>query len=99
MVITKFEQPKGMEAFMQIDNNLKNELLSLNDESLSNIVKSVAKAAGINNDKLNISKSDIAKIRTVINNATDKDAEEALKIVGGGDNARKIINEAKRSEK
>lgn len=80
---------------MEIDKNLKNELLSLNDETLKNLVNTVAKSAGINMSKSAIGKSDIEKIRSVISNATNKDAQEALKILGGKENAENIINKLK----
>lgn len=83
---------------MQIDKNLKNELLSLNDSTLKNIVNSVAKSAGLNLRDLNISDTDLNKIRTVIQNATDKDAEEAIKALGGKEKAQKLINELKGSD-
>ena len=80
---------------MQIDKNLKKELLSLNDETLKNLVNTVAKSAGINMSNSVIEKTDIEKIRTVIANATNNDAEEALKILGGKENAENIINKLK----
>lgn len=78
---------------MQIDNNIKNNLLSLDDKSLKNVVNSLAYAAGMSEGKIKISDNDLMKIRTVIKNATDKDAQEALKMIGD-DNAKKIINQA-----
>ena len=80
---------------MQIDKNLKNELLSLNDETLKNLVNTVARSAGINLSNQAIGKSDMEKIRSVISNATNKDAEEALKVLGGKENAENIINKFK----
>ncbi len=80
---------------MQIDKNLKNELLSLNDGTLKNLVNSIAQSAGINMANSSISKSDIEKIRAAITNATDKDAEEALKILGGKENAERIVSKLK----
>ena len=80
---------------MQIDNNIKNSLLSLDDKTLKNVVNSLAKSAGVDTSNVRISDSDIMKIRSVIRNATDDDANEALKVIGD-ENARKIINEAKK---
>ncbi|MBE6606332.1 MAG: hypothetical protein E7635_04775 [Ruminococcaceae bacterium] len=80
---------------MQIDNNIKNSLLSLDDKSLKNVINSLAGAAGMNNSKINISNDDLIKLRTVIKNATDKDANEALSIIGD-EKARHIIEEARK---
>lgn len=81
---------------MQIDNNIKNNLLSLDDKTLKNVVSSLAGAAGINESKIQISDSDLVKIRSAIRQATDKDAEEALKVIGGDEKAQRIIEEARR---
>ncbi len=80
---------------MQIDNNIKNSLLSLDDKSLKSVVSSLAGAAGMNQSSINISNDDLIKLRNVIRNATDKDANEALSIIGD-DKARRIIDEARK---
>lgn len=77
---------------MQIDNNIKNELLALNNESLKGIIGSLAKSAGVNNGNIRISDKDLDKLREIIKNADDKDASDALKLIGE-ENAKKIINE------
>ena len=77
---------------MQIDNNIKNELLALNNESLKGIIGSLAKSAGVNNGNIRISDKDLEKLREIIKNADDKDASDALKLIGE-ENAKKIINE------
>lgn len=77
---------------MQIDNNIKNELLALNNESLKGIIGSLAKCAGVNNGNIRISDKDLDKLREIIKNADDKDASDALKLIGE-ENAKKIINE------
>ena len=81
---------------MQIDNNIKKNLLSLDDKTLKNVVSSLAGAAGISESKIQISDSDLFKIRSAISRATDKDAEEALKVIGGDEKAQRIIEEARR---
>ncbi len=84
---------------MQIDKNIKNELLGLDDTALKGIVSSIAKSAGLKVGNINISNSDIDKIRSAISKATDKDAEEALKILGGEDAANGLIEKIKKSSK
>lgn len=84
---------------MQIDKNIKNELLGLDDDALKGIVSSVAKSAGININNMNISSSDISKIRSAISKATDKDAEEALKALGGAEAASGLIDKIKKASK
>ena len=83
---------------MQIDNNIKNDLLSLDDKALKNVISSLAKGAGIDTSSVRISDSDISKLRSIIKNASDKDANEALRIIGE-ENAKRIISDAgKRSD-
>lgn len=77
---------------MQIDNNIKNELLSLNDTALKGIISSLARSAGVNNGNIKVSDNDICKLREIIKNANDKDASEALKLIGE-EKAMRIINE------
>ena len=77
---------------MQIDNNIKNNLLSLNDDALKGVIGSLAKSAGVNNGDIKISDKDLVKLREIIRNANDKDASEALRLIGE-DNAKRIINE------
>ncbi len=84
---------------MQIDKNIKNELLGLDDDALKGVVSSVAKSAGININNMNISSSDISKIRSAISKATDKDAEEALKALGGAEAASGLIDKIKKASK
>ena len=84
---------------MQIDKNIKNELLGLDDTALKGIVSSIAKSAGLKAGNINISNSDISKIRAAISQATDKDAEEALKMLGGAEAASDMIEKIKKSSK
>lgn len=80
---------------MQIDKNIKSQLLSLDDTALKSIVSSVARSAGVSTDNIKITDKDIEKIRSAINRATDKDAEEAIKFLGGADEAAKIVDKIK----
>lgn len=80
---------------MQIDKNIKSQLLSLDDTALKSLVSSVARSAGVSTDNIKITDKDIEKIRSAINRATDKDAEEAIKILGGADEAAKIVDKIK----
>ena len=77
---------------MQIDNNIKNELLSLNNDSLKKIIGTLAKSAGVNNSNIKVSDKDLEKLKDIIRNADDNDANEALKIIGE-ENAKRIIND------
>ena len=77
---------------MHIDNNIKNELLSLNNDSLKKIIGTLAKSAGVNNSNIKVSDKDLEKLKDIIRNADDNDANEALKIIGE-ENAKRIINE------
>ena len=77
---------------MQIDNNIKNELLSLNNDSLKKIIGTLAKSAGVNNSNIKVSDKDLEKLKDIIRNADDNDANEALKLIGE-ENAKRIINE------
>ena len=79
---------------MHIDKNIKNELLSLNDTSLKNLINSVAKSAGVNISN-NLGQNEIEKIRMAISKATDKDAEEALKMIGSTKEVERIVDSLK----
>ena len=84
---------------MQIDNNIKNELLSLNDNALKNMINTIALSAGMNPGEFKISDTDINKIRSAISNATNEDANKAINALGGADKAAKLLNQIKKSGK
>lgn len=81
---------------MEINNEIKNNILSLDDKSLKKVIDSLANAAGIDNSRINISAKDMEKIRGAIRDASDKDTSEALRLLGGENNAKRIINSAKK---
>ncbi len=81
---------------MEINNSIKNNLLSLDDNTLKNVINSLTSAAGMDTSKIKISETDMQKIRNAIKNASNKDTAEALKLIGGEMNAKTIIEAAKR---
>lgn len=84
---------------MQIDNNIKNELLSLNDDALKNMINTIALSAGMNPAKFKISDNDINKIRSAISSATNEDANKAINTLGGADKAAELLEQIKKSTK
>lgn len=80
---------------MQIDDSIKNKLLALNDNELKNVVSSIANATGADISKLKMSDKDIAKLRSVIKNVTDAEADEAIKLIGGNGKATDLIEKAR----
>lgn len=77
---------------MQINNDIKNNILSLDDKTLKSVIGSIAQKAGVESSKIKISDYDLIKIRNVIQNASDKDANEALNLIGE-EKARLIFDE------
>ncbi len=80
---------------MKLDENMKKNLLALDNDEIRNVVRSLADAAGVGN-KFKISDSDIGKLREAVKNATDKDAERAIEKIGE-ENARRILGELGKS--
>ena len=80
---------------MQINNDIKKNILSLDDKTLKNVIGSIAQKAGVESSGIRISDNDLVKIRNIIQNATDKDANEALNIIGE-EKAKKILDELNR---
>ncbi len=80
---------------MQINNDIKNNILSLDDKTLKSVIGSIAQKAGVESSKIKISDYDLIKIRNVIQNASDKDANEALNLIGE-EKARLIFDELKK---
>lgn len=81
---------------MEINNDIKANLLSLNDNSLKKVIDSLAGAAGIDPSRIKISGKDMEKIRTAIKDASQKDTLEAIKLLGGENNAKQIIDSVKK---
>ena len=74
---------------MNFDKNTIAKLQKMSDDELSFVIREVANEAGIDGKNLSISKSDIAKIRTVLALATEEDIAKLLGQFGGKNNGRK----------
>ena len=59
---------------------------------VTSVIGSIAQKAGVESSKIKISDYDLIKIRNVIQNASDKDANEALNLIGE-EKARLIFDE------
>jgi hypothetical protein len=68
---------------MNFDKNSVSKLLKLNDEELANVIRDIAKESGIGGENFNVSKSDLAKIRTFLTFASDEQITNLLKQFGG----------------
>jgi len=73
---------------MKLDRNAVNMLLSMDDEQLKAVIRSLAVRAGVDLSALNISENDIAGVRRALAMATDEDIARAAEQLGGG-NGRK----------
>lgn len=62
---------------MQLDKNTLTKLLSLDDRSLWQAIVLIAKESGFDLSQKNIRPEDIAKLRTALSGATEKDIQKA----------------------
>ena len=62
---------------MQLDRNAINRILSLNDEQLKALIRSLAENTGLDLSSFNISATDVQSIRRALSVATDADLERA----------------------
>ena len=62
---------------MQLDKKALNRLLSLNDEQLKNVIRSLGENAGLDLASFKISADDVGSIRHALGNATDQDIARA----------------------
>lgn len=62
---------------MQLDRNAINRILSLNDEQLKALIRSLAENTGLDLSSFNISATDVQSIRRALSGATDADLERA----------------------
>ena len=62
---------------MQLDRNAINRMLSLNDEQLKALIRSLAENTGLDLSSFNISATDVQSIRRALSVATDADLERA----------------------
>lgn len=69
---------------MKLDRNAVNMLLSMDDEQLKTVIRSLAVRAGVDLSALNISENDIAGVRRALAMATDEDIARAAEQLGGG---------------
>lgn len=71
---------------MNFDKKSLSKLSKLSDEELTSVIKHLAYEAGVGGDNFNISKNDLAKIRTFLTFATDEQIASLLKQFGGKNN-------------
>jgi len=62
---------------MQLDRNAINRMVSLNDEQLKALIRSLAENTGLDLSSFNISATDVQSIRRALSGATDADLERA----------------------
>ncbi len=62
---------------MQLDRNAIHRMLSLNDEQLKNLIRSLATNSGLDLSSFQISPNDVASIRRALRDATDADIARA----------------------
>ncbi len=68
---------------MNFDKKSLSKLLTLNDEELEQVLRDIAKEAGVNAENFAISKSDILKLRTFLSMASDDEIARLLSQFGG----------------
>lgn len=62
---------------MQLDRNAINRMLSLNDEQLKHLIRSLANNSGLDLSSFQISENDVGSIRRALSSATDADIARA----------------------
>ena len=62
---------------MQLDKKALSRLLSLNDEQLKNVIRSLGENAGLDLASFKISADDVGSIRRALTGATDDDLARA----------------------
>ena len=65
---------------MQIDQKMLNRLLSLDDEHLSELIRSVATEAGIDPALIGLNPKNIADIRQALGSASDQNLQQINEI-------------------
>lgn len=68
--------------FTQIDRTMLDQLLSLDDQTLSRTIGLLANAAGIDPRSANAAISDLRSVRASLGNATDADIQKAVAMLG-----------------
>ena len=67
--------------FMMLDKNAIERLLSLDDASLTAVIRQLAASAGVNTANLNFGKTELENIRRALSLATEGDTSLALNII------------------
>ncbi len=62
---------------MKLDKRSLNRILSLDDEKLADVIRSVAAESGLDLRSFGISEDDIASVRKALSSATDEDIQKA----------------------
>ena len=62
---------------MQLDRNAINRMLTLNDDQLKSLIRSLAENSGLDLSAFQISPNDVASIRRALAGATDADLARA----------------------
>ena len=62
---------------MQLDKKALERLLSLSDEQLKSVIRSLGENAGLDLDSFKISADDVGSIRHALSHATNEDLERA----------------------
>ena len=60
---------------MQLDIRMLDRILNMNDEQLSDLIRSIATEAGIDPSQLGLNPSNVQSIRQALNGATDADMQ------------------------
>lgn len=67
---------------MQIDKNLLDQLLNLDDTTLSRTITLLADATGIDRKNADAAIADLRLVRASLSNATDSDIQKAISMLG-----------------
>ncbi len=60
---------------MQLDKRMLERLLTLNDEQLAELIRTIAKEAGIDPDRLGLDPNNVKSVRHALTHATDADMQ------------------------
>ncbi|MBO5294765.1 MAG: hypothetical protein J6B71_05950 [Clostridia bacterium] len=61
---------------MQIDQKMLNRILTMNDEQLAELIKTIAAEAGIDPAMLGLNPNNVAQIRQALGSATKEDLQQ-----------------------
>ena len=61
---------------MQLDKKMLDRLLTMNDEQLGNLIRSIAAESGIDPAALGLNPENISDIRNALGGATDQDIQQ-----------------------